>query len=131
MPVNHDETMGQVIRNKRRQIGMSLRELARQTGVSHVTILRIEEDKFSIVDPAIVTAIAEALRLDRLFLLSLNGTGVADEDIRIIARAAGKMTPDQRRRMLEMLRGSFAEAFRNTASDDLDDTEEEYLDERV
>ena len=47
------------------------------------------------------------------------------------ARAAGKMTPDQRRRMLEMLRGSFAEAFRNTASDDLDDTEEEYLDERV
>ncbi len=131
MPVNHDETMGQVIRNKRRQIGMSLRELARQTGVSHVTILRIEEDKFSIVDPAIVTAIAEALRLDRLFLLSLNGAGVADEDIRIIARAAGKMTPDQRRRMLEMLRGSFAEAFRNTASDDLDDTEEEYLDERV
>ena len=49
----------------------------------------------------------------------------------INARAAGKMTPDQRRRMLEMLRGSFAEAFRNTASDDLDDTEEEYLDERV
>ena len=131
MPVNHDETMGQVIRNKRLQIGMSLRELARQTWVSHVTILRIEEDKFSIVDPAIVTAIAEALRLDRLFLLSLNGAGVADEDIRIIARAAGKMTPDQRRRMLEMLRDSFAEAFRNTASDDLDDTEEEYLDERV
>lgn len=131
MPVNHDETMGQVIRKKRQQMGMSLRELARQTGVSHVTILRIEDDKFSIVDPAIVTAIAEALRLDRLFLLSLNGAGVADEDIRIIARAAGKMTPDQRRRMLEMLRGSFAEAFRNTASDDLDDTEEEYLDERV
>jgi len=30
-----------------------------------------------------------------------------------------------------MLRGSFAEAFKNTSSDDLDDTEDEYLDERV
>ena len=83
------------------------------------------------VDPAILTAIAEALHLDRLFLLSLNGAGVEDEDIRIIARAAGKMSPEQRQQMLAMLRGSFAEAFKNTASDDLDDTEEEYLDERV
>jgi len=83
------------------------------------------------VDPAILTAIADALHLDRLFLLSLNGAGVEDEDIRIIARAAGKMSPEQRRQMLAMLRGSFSEAFRNTASDDLDDKEDEYLDERV
>ena len=93
--------------------------------------MRIEDDKFNMVDPAILTKIADTLHLDRLFLLSLNGAGVKDEDIRIIARAAGKMSPEQRRQMLEMLRGSFAEAFKNTASDDLDDTEEEYLDERV
>ena len=131
MAVNYDETMGQVIKRKRLQIGMSLRDLAKAADVSHVAIMRIEDDKFNTVDPAILTKIADTLHLDRLFLLSLNGAGVKDEDIRIIARAAGKMSPEQRRQMLEMLRGSFAEAFKNTASDDLDDTEEEYLDERV
>ena len=110
---------------------MSLRDLAKEAGVTHVAILRIEEDKYKIVDPKILTAIANALHLDRLFLLSLNGAGVEDEDIRIIARAAGKLNPEQRQQMLEMLRGSFAEAFKNTSSDDLDDTEDEYLDERV
>ena len=131
MAVDYNETMGQVIKRKRLQLGISLRDLAKAANVSHVTILRIEDDKFNMVDPAILTAIAEALHLDRLFLLSLNGAGVEDEDIRIIARAAGKMSPEQRQQMLAMLRGSFSEAFKNTASDDLDDTEEEYLDERV
>ena len=131
MAVDPGGTLGQVIKRKRLQLGISLRDLARAADVSHVTIMRIEDDKFNMVDPAILTAIADALRLDRLFLLSLNGAGVEDEDIRIIARAAGKMSPEQRRQMLAMLRGSFSEAFRNTASDDLDDKEDEYLDERV
>ena len=131
MAVDYNGTMGQVIKRKRLQLGISLRDLAKAANVSHVTIMRIEDDKFNMVDPAILTAIAEALHLDRLFLLSLNGAGVEDEDIRIIARAAGKMSPEQRQQMLAMLRGSFTEAFKNTASDDLDDTEEEYLDERV
>ena len=131
MAVDPGGTLGQVIKRKRLQLGISLRDLARAADVSHVTIMRIEDDKFNMVDPAILTAIADALHLDRLFLLSLNGAGVEDEDIRIIARAAGKMSPEQRRQMLAMLRGSFSEAFRNTASDDLDDNEDEYLDERV
>ena len=131
MAVDPGGTLGQVIQRKRLQLGISLRDLARAADVSHVTIMRIEDDKFNMVDPAILTAIADALHLDRLFLLSLNGAGVEDEDIRIIARAAGKMSPEQRRQMLAMLRGSFSEAFRNTASDDLDDKEDEYLDERV
>lgn len=131
MAVDPGGTLGQVIKRKRLQLGISLRDLARAADVSHVTIMRIEDDKFNMVDPAILTAIADVLHLDRLFLLSLNGAGVEDEDIRIIARAAGKMSPEQRRQMLAMLRGSFSEAFRNTASDDLDDKEDEYLDERV
>ena len=131
MAINYEETLGQIIKRKRLQLGMSLRDLAKEAGVTHVAILRIEEDKYKIVDPKSLTAIANALHLDRLFLLSLNGAGVEDEDIRIIARAAVKLNPEQRQQMLEMLRGSFAEAFKNTSSDDLDDTEDEYLDERV
>lgn len=86
--------------------------------------IRIEEGQFKTVEPKTLTAIANALHLDRLFLLSLDGAGVEDEDVRIIARAAGKMSPNQRQQMLGMLRETFPEAFRNTSSDDLDDTDD-------
>ena len=131
MAENHGETLGQVIKRKRLQIGMSLRDLAKAANVSHVTILRIEDDKFSVVDPEILTAIAATLHLDQLYLYTLNGAGVKDEDVRIIARALGKMSQEERQQMLAMLRGSFAEAFKNTGSDDLDVVEEDYLDEPV
>ena len=74
---------------------------------------------------------ADALHLDRLYLFSLNGSGVKDEDIRVIARAAGKMNPEQKKQMMAMLRSSFADAFNSSESDDLDDNNGEFLDERV
>lgn len=131
MPNPEELTLGQVIKKKRLQLGMSLRDLAGKVGVHHATIDRIENDMFKVVDPATLTAIAEELHLDRLYLLSLNGAGVKDEDIRIIARAAGKMNAQQRQQMLELLRNSFSEAFMNTDSDDLDVKEDEYLEERI
>ncbi len=51
-----------------------------------------------------------------------------DEDIRVIARAAGKMHAERRRKMMELLWDSFSEAFTNTESDDLDDNGDAYLD---
>ena len=62
MAVNYDETMGQVIKRKRLQIGMSLRDLAKAADVSHVTIMRIEDDKFNMVDPAILTKIPALIK---------------------------------------------------------------------
>ena len=41
------------------------------------------------------------------------------------------MNSEQRQQMMDMLRNSFAEAFRNTDSDDLDANGDGYLDERV
>ena len=131
MAVIPNATLGQVIKNKRLQLGMSLRDLAGKVGVHHATIDRIETDLFKVVDPATLTAIADALHLDRLYLLSLNGAGVADEDIRIIARAANRMNAEQRQEMMAILRDSFSEAFRNIESDDLDDNGDGFLDERV
>ncbi len=83
--------------------------------------MQIENDKSGVIDPAILNAIADRLRLDRLYLLSLKGAGTLDPDMRVIARAAAKMTPDERRKMLALLQESFPDEFRNTASDDLDD----------
>ena len=131
MAVDHNDTLGHVIKNKRLQLGMTLRDLAAKAGVHHATIDRIETDQFKVVDPSTLVKIAEALHLDQLYLLSLNGAGVKDEDIRIIARAANKMSVEQRQQMMAILRDSFSEAFKNTESDDLDDNGVGYLDERV
>ena len=54
-----------------------------------------------------------------------------EEKARIIARAANKMSAEQRQKMMAILRDSFSEAFKNTESDDLDDNGDGYLDERV
>ena len=54
MAINYDESLGQIIKRKRLQLGMSLRDLAKEAGVTHVAILRIEEDKYKIVDPKIL-----------------------------------------------------------------------------
>jgi transcriptional regulator with XRE-family HTH domain len=131
MAVDLNDTLGRVIKKKRLQLGMTLRDLAAKAGVHHATIDRIETDQFKVVDPSTLVKIAETLHLDQLYLLSLNGAGVKDEDIRIIARAANKMSPEQRQKMMAILRDSFSEAFRNTESDDLDDNGDGYLDERV
>lgn len=131
MAVDLNDTLGRVIKKKRLQLGMTLRDLAAKAGVHHATIDRIETDQFKVVDPSTLVKIAEALHLDQLYLLSLNGAGVKDEDIRIIARAANKMSPEQRQKMMAILRDSFSEAFRNTESDDLDDNGDGYLDERI
>ena len=131
MAVDHNDTLGHVIKKQRLQLGMTLRDLAAKAGVHHATIDRIETDQFKVVDPSTLVKIAEALHLDQLYLLSLNGAGVKDEDIRIIARAANKMSVEQRQQMMAILRDSFSEAFKNTESDDLDDNGDGYLDERV
>lgn len=131
MPESNSETLGQVVKKKRLQLGMSLRDLAGVVGVHHATIDRIETDQFKVVDPAIIAGLAKALHLDKLYLFSLNGAGVDDEDIRIIARAANRMNSEQRHQMMAVLRASFADAFQNTDSDDLDVSGEADQDGRV
>lgn len=120
MAVNN-ETLGQVVKRKRLKLGMTLRDLAGKVNVSHVTIMKIENDKFKVVDPAIVAGIADALHLDRLFLLSLQGAGVADNRVRIIARVIAKLSREEGDRMLKMDRDAFPEAFAKAESDDLDE----------
>lgn len=131
MVEDQNETLGTVIKRKRTEIGMTLRDLAEKADVHYATINRIENGQIKVVDSEIITKIAEQLHLDRLYLLSLNGAGIEDGDIRIIARAANQMSAEQRQKMMEMLRGSFAEVFRRSESDDLDKNRDEYFDEPV
>ena len=120
MTKKNNETLGQVVHRKRLQLGVSLRGLAKAVNTDQVSILRIERDKFNKVDPAIIKDLADVLHMDRLFMLSLKGSGVEDKDVRIFARAIAKMKRKERASMMKMLREEFPEAFAHTRSDDLD-----------
>ena len=97
MDINQNRTLGSVVKKKRMKLGMSLRDLAAKVEVHHATIDRIENNQIKVVDPSTLIRLADALHIDQLYLLSLNGAGVQDEDIRIIARAANKMSAEQRK----------------------------------
>lgn len=120
MTKKDNETLGQVVHRKRLQLGVSLRGLAKAVNTDQVSILRIERDQFNKVDPAIIKDLADVLHMDRLFMLSLKGSGVEDKDVRIFARAIAKMKRKERASMMKMLREEFPEAFAHTRSDDLD-----------
>ncbi len=103
---------------------MTQRELAREVNINHATISRIENNPEIVADPSTLKAIAEALKLDYNFLLSLNKTIDDDKDIRIIARASKSMTEPEKERMMEFLRNEFSEAFKDADSDGILDAQE-------
>lgn len=53
--------LGQFLRQRREELGLSTRQLSKQTGVNDVTIARIERGEFSAPRPDKLSKIAEAL----------------------------------------------------------------------
>ena len=86
-----ERTLGKVIASQRVKLDMTQRQLARAVNINHATISRIENNPDIIADPSTLKAIAQALKLDYHFLLSLNNTIEDEKDMRIIARASKSM----------------------------------------
>ena len=114
--------LGAVIAAKRKQMGLSQRQLAEQIGLNNATICKSEKDPSLTPDIRTIRLLAEALQLDYNYLLSLNETIEDDRDIRIIARAKQKMSPEEQKKMMAMLRTAFDVAFENTDSDGIDES---------
>ena len=114
--------LGAVIAAKRKQMGLSQRQLAEQIGLNNATICKSEKDPSLTPDIRTIRLLAEALQLDYNYLLSLNETIDDDRDIRIIARAKQKMSPEEQKKMMAMLRTAFDVAFENTDSDGIDES---------
>lgn len=119
-----DRTLGKVIASQREKLGLTQRQLAREVNINHATISRIEKNPDIVADPRTLRAIAEALKLDYHFLLSLNNTIEDDKNMRIIARASKSMSEPERERMMNMLKKEFSQAFDHADSDGLIDAQE-------
>ena len=114
------KTLGEVIERKRKELGLSQRELARKVHLNNATISRIEAMPEITADPKTLKEISSALKLDYNYLLSLNKTIDDDAELRMIARATKKMSDEEKQEMMQTLRSMFREAFSGVESDDLD-----------
>jgi len=109
--IKREMTLGKYIAIKRQEKGLSQRELAKDTKVSHSTISRIEKDDGISPDNATLKALATRLGLDYNYLLALNNSIDDEPEIRVIQRAAKKMTDEEKDRMLQILKLSFKDLF--------------------
>lgn len=105
------DTLGNVILKRRKELGIGQRELARMVGLNHATLSRFENDPTAAGDVKTIKAIAEALRLDVNYLLSLNGTIDFDKDLCLIARATKEMDPAKKEQMMNYLKKTFKKEF--------------------
>jgi len=104
-------TLGKYIAQKRTELGLSQRQLGIDTKISHSTVSRIENDDGISPDNATLKAIGKRLNLDYNYLLALNNSIDDEPEIRVIQRAAKKMTADQKKKMLGLLKLSFDDLF--------------------
>lgn len=112
-----NESLGSVITRRRQQKEMSQRELAAAVNVSNSTIARIERGESIVPSNDTLRAIAQTLDLDYNYLLALCKQIDDEPEIRMIQRAAHNMSQADKERMLDILRLTFQDAFKNTSSD--------------
>ncbi|MDD6069424.1 MAG: helix-turn-helix transcriptional regulator [Clostridiales bacterium] len=113
-------TLGEVIKSRREELGITQRELARGVKISNATVSRIESDDKITPDNDTLRAIADFLKLDYNYLLALNKQIDDEPEIRMIQRAAKNMSPEEKEKMMALLKLSFEDAFKNAGTDKRD-----------
>lgn len=64
-PVEHEQAvqLGRLVRSRRQELGLTIRQLAEQTDMNFATVARIEQGRFAAPAPDKLSRIAEALGL--------------------------------------------------------------------
>lgn len=108
------------MKSKRESFGkdFSQRELHKAANVSNSTISRIEDPNDPCLpDPATLGKLARVLHADFHYIMALAGHIKDEPEIRVIQRAATRMSKAEKEKMLGMLSMEFPEAFCMIGSD--------------
>lgn len=112
-------TMGERIKEARIKAGMTQSELADKVGVKFAAIHKYENGLVVNLKRETIFALAKALDVKPSYLMCVDQEELpeevvnADEDIVILSRAAKKMTPEDRQKLIEMAKVVFKDAFRD------------------
>ena len=110
-------TTGGRIKEARLRAGMTQSELAEKVGVKFSAIHKYEKGLVVNLKRETILALAEALDVRPSWLMCADEGELpedvksSDEDIVILARAAKNMNPEDRKKLLEMARLMFGDAF--------------------
>ena len=109
-------TTGERIREARLRAGLTQTELADKVGLKFSAICKYEKGRVVNLRRETILALAEALNVRPSYLMCADEEDLAsaanpDEDIIILSRAAKKMSPADRKKLLDMARVMFDEAF--------------------
>jgi HTH-type transcriptional regulator, competence development regulator len=99
--------LGDRLRTARTQLGWSLREAERRTGIHNAHLVQIENGTIARPDPNILWTLASAygIEFDELMLLAGHVTKSAESKPMMGAalRALGSLTPDEQREVLDYM----------------------------
>ncbi len=105
--------IGEIIRSRRKELGMSQVQLANSANISQGYIADLENGKVENPTVKTITKIATVLNLNNEKLL--NEAGISDGDINSdileLARMSEKLTPEQRQKMIAVTKALFPEVF--------------------
>jgi transcriptional regulator with XRE-family HTH domain len=109
------------IKELRLKKGLSQDELADKLGMNRVNISHYERGKITNIPSDVLLNIAKVLNTNTDYILGRSNTeeDYLDEDFRSIQRAAKNMNPKDRKKMLDIMKLTFEEAFED--EDDEDD----------
>lgn len=112
-------TLGEFIKNKRTELGMSRNLLATKTGISHTEVQRIETNERKMPSLKVLCALADALNIPQEELLKAAGYAPGD-DITATQRAFPGLRSKKQRETVEKIADGLS---RNSdlRDEDLDD----------
>lgn len=113
-------SLGELIRRRRKQLGMTQRDLGEKIHMSHSTLSRLETTPGAFADTKTLVALSQALDLDLTGMLAKNHYIPDGESLSTIARARGKMPQSERDRMMQLLRTEFVDYFDEDDSSELE-----------
>jgi transcriptional regulator with XRE-family HTH domain len=105
--------MGEIIRRKRKELGMTQDQLANSANVSQSYIADLENGNVKNPTVNTIAKIAAVLNLNNEQLLNEVGIGDGEinSDILELVRMSEKMTPEQRQKMIAVTKALFPEIF--------------------
>ena len=107
------ETLGQVLTERRKQLNISQRMLAKATGIANSTISRIEMGLILHPDAPTMRLLAKHLSMDYNYILALAGYVNDDPEERMIQRVLAYMPKAKKEEIISYLSSNYPEYFTN------------------
>jgi transcriptional regulator with XRE-family HTH domain len=103
------ETLGEILRRRREELGLTLREVEHKTGVSNAYLSQVENNKITRPSPSFLRDLAIAYRLSYARLMQLAGHPVvtgrgSDAVLFRTSRRLEELTEEEEEALFEYLR---------------------------